>query len=116
VQSAFAAAAPPLPDPNQIVAQLQNQLDTLASGLGVGPDTLKSALKSMTSSGGCLPPNLLGGFRLAREPDGMPSQMPPGGPIIIPLADAKPPAGLPGNPGDPLGLGLAPCGFPPMPS
>jgi hypothetical protein len=116
VQAAFATSAPSLPDPSQFTAQMQSQLDAFGAALGVSTDALRSALKSLASSGGCLPPNVLGGFRLATKQDGQLPQPPPGGPIIIPLADTKPPAGMPGDPADPLGLGLAPCGFKPLPS
>ncbi|HTE86426.1 MAG TPA: hypothetical protein VK821_17030, partial [Dehalococcoidia bacterium] len=113
VQSAFASAAPPLPDPSTLTTDLQNQLNSLATVLGVSADTLKSALKSLASSGGCLPPNTLGGFRLAKQIAGGGAPRPSGagvGPIIIPFAGSTPPR-LPGNPGDPLGLGLTPCGI-----
>jgi hypothetical protein len=117
VQSAFASTSPALPDAGQMTAQLQSQLDTLASALGVSIDSLKSALKSLGSSGSCLPPNTLGGFRIVtRQAGSPPPQILDGGPIIIPLGDARPSAGLPGNAADPLGLGIAPCGFTQMSS
>jgi hypothetical protein len=117
VQSAFAANSPQLPSAGQMTAQLQSQLDTFASALGVSSDSLKTALKSLGSSGTCLPPNTLGGFRLVTRQAGTPPpQMPDGGPIIIPLADSHPQAGAAGNPMDPLGLGIMPCGFTQAPS
>ena len=112
VQAAFAASAPSLPDPSKLITDLQNQFNQFATSLGVSTDALKTALQSIGASGGCLPPNTFGGFRVVTKRAGGPPPPSIGdlGPIIIPFAGGTPPR-LPGNPGDPLGLGLAPCGI-----
>jgi hypothetical protein len=116
VESAFAATAPPPPDPSLIQAGLQNRLSALAAALGVSPDALTSALKAMAASGSCMPPNVLDGFRLPPNPAGMQQPPPTDGPapLLIPLTGVvgAPPA-PPSGPPDPLGVGMLPCGIGP---